>query len=278
MKRILRIGGFLVAIAAPAVQAQVINFHNGYQYANGFGGGPPLYGSVPYSGQGAYADPGNNVWNAFGGGFVPTSGGFSPGDNGHTIDPTRQPSGTIRNSDGSLSGVNLTVLYGFDNGGLNGTGATFQGTPNYILGQQAGVNSGSPGVGTSGAPMGSFSLSGVASGTYDLYLYGANFDGDRGALFSLAGANGGVFQGGINGTINNGNNGTFVLGANYVIVHGVVADGTGHINGSWTPNPASTLTGEGCFNGLQLIAVPEPSAMALFGLGMGSFLFIRRRK
>ena len=276
-----------IAFAGIAAQAQVINFHNAYNYAYGFGGGPdpgaPLYGSLVYSGQGVYSDPGHNVWNGFGGGFAPTSGGYSPGDFGHTTQASRQPTGTIRYSDGSASSITLTVNYGFDNGGLTGAatgvgGTPIQGTPNLVLGLEAGVNGGSPGIGTAGAPLGQFILHNVPSGLYTMYLYGQNFDASRGALFSLATTNGGTFAGGINGTINNGTQNAFIQGVNYVIVNGVTPDGSGNITGFFAPNPADQLTGEGSFNGLQLILVPEPSALAFLGLGMAGLLIFRRRK
>jgi hypothetical protein len=38
------------------------------------------------------------------------------------------------------------------------------------------------------------------------------------------------------------------------------------------------VLGAGGFNGLQLTQVPEPSTIALGALGLGSLLFIRRRK
>src|SRR4051794_34414795 len=102
MKRVLKIAGVLIAIAAPAAQAQVMNFHNAYQFANyDLDQSFPLYGSMIYSGQGAYSDPGNNVWNGFGGGFpaFPNSG-YSPSANGYTTQASRQPTGSLRYSDG----------------------------------------------------------------------------------------------------------------------------------------------------------------------------------
>lgn len=279
MKRILRIGGLLVAIAAPALGTQVINFHNSYNYAYGFFGGPnpgpPLYGSLVYSGQGAYSDPGHNVWNGFGGGFNPTTGGYSPGANGHTTDPSRQPTGGIRFADGSSSSISLTVNYAFDNGGLYNTGSGFQGTASLVLGQAAVVN-GSP------TATGSFTLHNVPTGTYLLYLYGANNNNDRGAAFSV---DSGLALGGVNTALNDntGANNTsgahFTYGANYVVWTGVTPNGSGDISGTWSAvtNPFSGNSNEGDFNGLQLVLVPEPSMAALLGLGAGLMFFRRRR-
>src|SRR5262249_36828637 len=89
--------------------------------------------------------------------------------------------------------------------------------------------------------------------TYDVYLYGSNYDGDRGAVFAL---NSGTADSGITGTVNAGQpaNNAFTLGTNYVLFHNVTPNGSGQIIGTWTPNAASTLQGEGNFNAIQLVA------------------------
>src|ERR1043166_2519901 len=57
---VLKLLSFLGLLAVPAAKAQVINFHDAFNY-------PQIPGySVLYVGQGAYADPGNNIWNGFG--------------------------------------------------------------------------------------------------------------------------------------------------------------------------------------------------------------------
>ena len=252
-----------MALAAPALQAQVINFHNAYNFANYDNDNTsPLYGSIVYSGQGAYSDPGHDIWNGFGGGFPPyPDSGFSSYNNGYTTAAGHY-------SDDTLSSITLTVNYGFDNGGLYNTHNTYQGTPAFILGEQAGVDITRLGIGTSN-PEGQFTLHNVVAGTYDLYLYGANFDANRGAVFSLDPANGGTADNGIDGTINNGDNSTFVEGANYVIFNGVTPDINGDITGFWTPNPNSTLTGEGNFNGLQLVTISVSGAFHVRPAGIG---------
>jgi hypothetical protein len=142
------------------------------------------------------------------------------------------------------------------------------------------VNSGSPGVGTASNPLGGFILHNVTAGTYNLFLYGQNYDATRGAAFSLAAANGGTAVGGITSTLNTGNRNSFVLGDNYVEFLGVTPDANGNISGLWgaVSNPLSGLSGEGDFNGLQLVTVPEPGAIALLGLGLTGLFFVRRRK
>jgi hypothetical protein len=308
MKRIIRIAGVLVAFVAPAAFAQVINFQDASQ------GTISGYNQL-YFGQGAYSDPGNNVWNGFssGGGPgstyfygpsnpYPTTGG-NPGNpyatygsggqsstsgsvlfgTGGTIDGSGNPTTTAAGnatSAGLLSAVTLSTFFGFDNGA---TGGSTLGTPSWLLTSAAVVNSGNPGAGTSGSPLGTFVLHNVdPSKTYDLLLYGQNYDANRGALFSLNGANGGTAVGGLTSAINTGNRSSFVLGDNYVEFTGVMADANGNISGSWgaVNNPFSGLSGEGDFNGLQLVAVPvpEPGAMALLGMGLAGLFTWRRRK
>jgi hypothetical protein len=304
MKRIIKIGGMMVAIAAPMAQAQVISFHDanqGYSHYNGY--------NVLYYGQGAVSDPGNNVWNGFGQYGGPGSTDFygpNNTDSGHGAVPNGDPgqpyawhNGTSAsgpnvfmpsnpgaantgnaNSDGTLSAVTISLTYGFDNGA---NGGITQGQPSWILSHAAVVNAGSPGVGTSSNPLGSFTLQNVPAGTYDLYLYGANFDGTRGASFSVSS---GTALGGITSTINPNAAPTgsalnsFVLGQTYVEFVGVTPNGSATISGTWgaVANPISGLSGEGDFNGLQLVLVPEPSVAALIGLGFGGLCFLRRRK
>src|SRR2546423_15635915 len=101
---------YLFAMAASfalpmAVHASVINFHDSN---NGVGA---------YVGQGAFADTGNNVWNGFG-----TSGATVTGN---------------QSSAGTSSPITFTATYNFNNGVVN---AADQGMPQYLLGNQAGVN------------------------------------------------------------------------------------------------------------------------------------------
>jgi PEP-CTERM motif len=308
MKRTVRIAGVLVALAAPAVQAQVINFHDANQGYSHYGG----Y-NVLYYGQGAYSDPNNNVWNGFGMYGAPGSTDFyGPGnpDSNHGSVPAGNPgqpyawytAGTPgisasgpnlfspsnygaantgnATSAGNISPVTISLTYGFDNGA---NGGITQGQPSWILSHAAVVNGGSPGIGTSANPLGSFTLANVPAGTYDLFLYGANFDGTRGASFSVSS---GTFLGGISTTINPNAAPTgsalnaVILGQTYVEAINVTPDSNGDITGTWgaVSNPNSGLSGEGDFNGLQLVPVPEPSTFALFGLGLAGLLAWRRRK
>jgi hypothetical protein len=255
----------IVAVATTA-RAQVVNIHNAfnaalftYNYDAAHN-----YSSQVYTGQGAAPDPGNNGWNGF--------GGFSRGT---------WPAAAITSA-GAASPVRLSVSYGFDTGGVynysDNVGHNLaQGLPAFLLGNAAAVDSTNPGAGTAAAPMGGFVLHNVPADTYTLYLYGADYNNDRGTTFALDPSNGGSPDGGISSTLNDqsppGVTLAFSEGANYVIFNNVHPDSAGNITATFIPNPAdgvgnSNLPGEADFNGLQLIAAPEPaaSALALFAL------------
>lgn len=301
MRKRTLLGVVGIGLSLPvAAHAGSINFHDASQ------GTIPGYNQL-YFGQGAYSDPGNNVWNGFsagtyaGGGpgstlffggnnHYPASGG-SPGNpyaaygnnggitgsgnvlfgTGGTIDgsgnPTSTPAGNATSS-GALSPVTLSMNFGFDNGA---TGGSTPGQPSWLLTSAAVVQS-TPGT---------FTLHNVPAGTYSLYLYGQNYDATRGASFNITGG-GGTAVGGITSTLNTGNKTSFVLGDNYVEFTGVTPNASGDISGTWSgvTNPTSGLTGEGDFNGLQLVSLtaPEPSTLALAGLGTGLLALRRRRK
>ena len=134
--------------------------------------------------------------------------------------------------------------------------------------------------------MGTFVLHNVAAGAYTLYLYGADYNNDAGTSFSLAPANGGSADAGIASTLNDqsspGVTLAFSQGANYVIFNNVQPDSAGNIAGTFIPNPAdgvgnSNLSGEADFNGLQLIAAPEPVAAALALSAFVALSVVRQR-
>src|SRR5437773_2288449 len=62
MKRstVIKLLALLATLGGPAAQAQVVSFHDAFNF-------PQIPGyAVLYVGQGAYSDPGNNIWNGFG--------------------------------------------------------------------------------------------------------------------------------------------------------------------------------------------------------------------
>ncbi|MDB6066736.1 MAG: hypothetical protein JWR26_2944 [Pedosphaera sp.] len=293
---LIKLGMLTTMLGAAAARAQVINFHD----ANV--GTIPGYNQL-YFGQGAYSDPGNNVWNGFsaatyaGGGPgstlffgynnpYPASGG-NPGNpyaaygtNGivtgsgsvifgsaGTTPPGTTPAGNVTSS-GVLSPITLKMNYGFDNGA---TANATLGQPSWLFADAAVVNNGATGT---------FELDHVPAGTYTIYLYGANYDDDRGTSFTVSS---GTAHNGISGTLNDNaphGSGTspasaFVEGINYVIFNSVHPDASGTISGTWFPNPAdgvgnSNLSGEGDFNGMQLVknAVVVQPALSIHASGL----------
>lgn len=202
-----------------------------------------------YAGPGAYSDnPANTFtnWNPIGGSGVINGPALTSASNQTLV---------------------TTILdYGFNNTGQAGAapGTPPNGTPTYLVGTEDAVNGGSPGIGTPSNPEGQFIINGLPQGSYVLYVYAENYDGNRGSVIFLNPTNGGVADAGISATTNgivNGNgaphtSAPLVEGDNYVFFHHVLADPTGTISGTYIPNPnpdpSFGLTGEAPFNGLQL--------------------------
>jgi hypothetical protein len=220
----------------------------------------------PYVGQGAYSDPGNDFWN-----LVPGTSGAA--------------SALSLNSASNSTLVTLTLNFGFNNTGLPNGNAP-NGSPGYLVGSEDAVNGGAPGIGTLSNPEGQFIVNDLPQGRYSLYIYAANFDGDRGSLFALNPANGGVADRGIIATTNSSVNargavaaGTdvFAEGDNYVLFHDVRPDPSGTLTGTYIPNfnPLTGQNGEAPFNGLQLALhlisiVPAPGGNVIITWSGGS--------
>lgn len=247
----------LGVLAATSIHAQVVNLNDYDNFASQYN----FNQFNPYVGPGAY--PGttaNDFWNGFG----LESSGINP----------YPASGLLSDSTGTPTGMSYSINYDSNNGGLT-FGGSYQGTPGFLFGEAALV---------SGTDVGTLTLHNVPGQSYDLYLYGANFDGSRGAQFTV---NSGTPVGGLTATTNpnfGGGNGpltSFVLGGDYVEFTGVTADGSGNITITWAQNLLDNQGGgEGDFNGMSLVtvSVPEPCTLALAGLGLSGLLLARRRK
>jgi hypothetical protein len=279
-------------LAAPlAAKASVISFHDANQGYAYYGG----YDSLMYGPGKAPDAAGNNAWNGFGNYQGPATIGVFYGGGNPTQEHSQQGnpyawySGTTTsgpnvfapsaspptsgfgnsNSDGTISPITLKMSYDFDNGA---TGGAVQGTASFLFSHAALVTNGD---------VGTFELDNVPAGTYDLYLYGANYDGTRGAAFTVSS---GTPLGGFTTTTNpnaNGGSGpltSYILGTDYVEFLNVTP-ASGVISGTWTGafNPISLNNGEGDFNGLQLAsAVPEPASIGM--VAIASLAALRRRR
>ncbi len=306
MKRKLFLGSTVAcALLASGAMAQVVNFHDDN---NGF---PLDVDTAPYNelfaGQGAYADPGNNIWNGFGqssiyGSFffysgAPGSGTTWPQQYGNPGNPysaylnysvwvsstgsslynfNTASTNTSGNSDssGQWSPVTLSVVnYSFDDGFASGLP---NGSPAFLLGNAAISN----GLGTGAV----FKLQNVPVGTYGLYVYGANFANNGGTLFSVSN---GTAHNGIAATLNSASGlpaNAFVEGQNFVIFENVTPDTNGNITITASPNPKAgvgngNVSGQTAVNGFQLIFNPPPTAVGstlaqnVYVGGMANFSF-----
>jgi hypothetical protein len=175
-------------------------------------------------------------------------------------------------SDGTTSsGITVAVEYSraYNDTGMSG---------NNLLGSWLQVDDS-----VNGGGVGLVTISGLSAGSFDLYLYGINggFTG-RGTRFLF---NTNYWTG---GTVDPGNSAFhylqttgasasgFLEGTNYVRFTGVQSY-NGQIQYYIGANPAGG-NNQGPFNGLQLVAIPEPSAFVMLGTGCAAFCLIRRRQ
>lgn len=298
--------GFLAGIlACSAASGQVFNVHDINQNFVYYGG----YNVCAY-GQGAYSDPGNNIWNGFGNGGPPGNGWsfgnglkndplvpgnpgnpyawahsfFASGPNLFNPASSGAPNAGNATSAGQHTPITLPIMtYGFDTleGVTNGFG-TNDGTLRtnvaaWIFQEAAVVTAASPGAGTAANPFGSLTLSNVPVGTYDLYLYSANSNGTGGASFI---ASSGTPKGGVYTAINPNPAGSigymrsFIERTNYIVYNNVVPNADSTIVVTWgaVTNPISGVSGEADFNGLQLAtSSPVSAAPTLLGQPADAF-------
>jgi len=174
----------------------------------------------------------------------------------------------LNNVNGAPTGVSLTLSA--PNGTYNANSVnwgnaspfTTAGSPYSALMQTCLVaNNGS-------GPVGNVTLTGLAVGqAYNLYVYCAS---DQNVP---AGGRTGTFTVGANSQNYtwDGVTSTLVNGVSYLEFAGITS-----VGGTLVIDFGNT-TAETDFNGLQLVAVPEPGTLALLGMGLPLF-FIRRRK
>jgi Concanavalin A-like lectin/glucanases superfamily/Bacterial lectin len=297
MKRKLLLGSALVpALVASGAMAQVVNFMD---VDNAFTITPAPNFNIQenycelYAGQGAYSDPGHNIWNGFAQGNTgfgstdvysgpPGSGGLWPQQYGNPGNPYAAffSGGVWISSTGSTlfnaAGSPTTCGDSDSSGQWTPITLTVEGYPadTYILPNQ--IPNGTPAFLFSSAAFNSgkspqevFILQNVPPGTYGLYLYAADPDNNRGTSFSV---NSGNAHNGISATLNAGPTGappqSFVEGQNFVIFENVVPDGSSNITITASPNPLdgagnSNLPGGTDVNGFQLVVNPPPTAQGM---------------
>jgi hypothetical protein len=292
MKRKILLSAVISALVASGASAQVVNFHDadnwqalvpetGYFY---------IYNEL-FAGQGAFSDPGDNIWNGYGHYGAFQGWFFSAGRRPQNLGNPGNPYACYNNPYGanlwvSCTGTSLFEGYGTANpGSVTTTGnATSDGQWTPVTLQVAGVpedaglkdvagNTGVPftvpngspaflvgnyGFNSGATPDEVFTLQNVPAGAYGLYLYGVNYAGSGGTLFSV---NSGSPHNGIAATVN-GQVGaldqTYVEGQNFVIFENVTPDTNGNITITASPN---NLAGETYVNGIQLIFHPPPTAV-----------------
>jgi autotransporter-associated beta strand protein len=297
MKRKLLLSSAVIpAMLASGAMGQVVNFHDAYNNfpLTSYAGitGPSSYCEL-FAGQGAYADPGNDVWNGFGYSYGYQSTYFysdSPGSSGNWPQQYGNPgnpysaynygSGWISStgsslfdfatgsasasgnasSSGQFTPITLAVnAFGTDSGNPAAYGlTTVNGSPSFLLLNDA--------LNTGASPNEVFTLQNVPAGTYGLYLYGVNYGNNAGTKFSVSS---GSAHNGIDATLN-GQDGSpassYVEGQNFVIFQNVTPDAGGNITITASPNPQAgvgnnNVAGETDVNGFQLIFNPPPTAV-----------------
>lgn len=217
---------------------------------------------------------------------------------------------TVRYSDNTAA-VGVSIYVGRSAGGTNPwTSITFVGTPSNFLsaaGTKTGVFASENSIGRDGirsqssSPqtefMAAVAITGLAAGTYDLYIVGINIDAPSSMKFWAT-------EGTLSNTSKSLNDNTNNFDASTFITAGPQATATNSVTASWSQNAnyvklSVTLTGasssyltifalgdgntsdpRGILNAIQIVSapVPEPATTALIvGLVlMGGALIIRR--
>ncbi len=174
-----------------------------------------------FSGQGAYAAPGNDYWTRLGWGLAQNN---------------------LLASDGvTASGINITLAReAFNDQELNPENFVANNSSHGVLRNYYYARTGSATI----TDVANFRISGlVPNRNYTLYLYSQGQGDGQGAVFTVNGVSAPVPTG------TPPDRDEYSLGDNYVVVQ-IAADGDGIIQGHWTQQDGQTFA---AFNGLQII-------------------------
>ena len=193
-----------------------------------------------FSGQGVLLDPGNDFWNS--------------------TNSTNSSLGPLVASDGSTP---TTIT--FSSSGVSGEYQTGKAPDNDLIQDYFHANN----------TIADFILGGLdPNAFYELLLYGTGDNTDQGSIFTIIDGNGTYEV----TTLGRPLTEAYELGNSYVVLGGLIPDGSNQILGSWTSSGGQY----GGFNGFQLRqapadVIPEPATLSLLALG-GLALLRRRRR
>lgn len=225
--------------------------------------------SDSYSGQGAFSDPGNNIWNIVA--PAPNGGGFSDANESGGYAGTPISGFPLVTSSGAATPITLDA-------GDTDVIAMSVSNPQY-----GDVANDAKGLMSDYLQTGYFkryvNLNFLTPGLqYNLYLYGAGPFDDRETRFTVSNGTGGTWVQDTSGIPGGSHN--LTLGLDYVLFVGLTTD-TGFLGIEYEAIGAAPVAS---FNGFQLTweqqqqgAVPEPSTLVMIGLGAGVLALARRR-
>lgn len=196
--------------------------------------------AITYTGSGAAGGSGSQTWNGV---------RFPNGDGGAGSVQTTSATNLL-DSTGTATTVDLAVKH---------TGSYSYGRNHALMSDYASINRGEPMEDL----VLDFTLSQLQPGVYDLYLYGVD-DTNRRTVFTV---------GGTSKTTAGGSTGASIGAGDYVLFAGLQVGQNGQLTGTWSAFGTEKYA---AFNGLQLVAVPEPAALTLLLAG-GLATLARRR-
>ncbi|HEX8312883.1 MAG TPA: PEP-CTERM sorting domain-containing protein [Chthoniobacteraceae bacterium] len=157
----------------------------------------------------------------------------------------------LPDSTGAATDIDITI--GRQDGGFTGTGNNLLKDYLFLVPGQSST----------------FTLSGLSpQASYNVYIYSMGDTAGQGGTFTYNGTSLSTSASPLNGT-------TFVAGNNYVVFTGVTSAEDGTAGFTWAGVSSNTHS---ALNGIQIEIVPEPTSVALLGLGAVGLGLIRRRR